>query len=188
MSPTYALLGLLLNGQQHGYCLKRTIDQEYAPFWRIDHAQLYRSLAKLARAGWVTARTEPGVGAPERKVYALSAEGKRVFVAWLSEPADDRNEFFVKLRLAHESHAPIAPLVEARRHLLNHERLARLQARNVAAESGDIGRLALARAALHETEAHLAELHLCRPLASQERTTAYDGGSQTTVIAGSDPR
>ena len=143
------MLGLLANGERYGYSLKRIIDEEFAPFWRIDHAQLYRSLAKLTRSGWVTVRTEPGVGAPERKVYALSAEGKRVFVAWLSEPADDRNEFFVKLRLAHESQAPIAPLVEARRHLLNHERLARLQARNVAAQSGDIGRLALARAALH---------------------------------------
>ncbi len=51
--PTHALLGLLVRGEQYGYDLKRTIDQEFAPFWRIDFAQLYRSLAKMSRAGWV---------------------------------------------------------------------------------------------------------------------------------------
>jgi DNA-binding PadR family transcriptional regulator len=36
MSPIHALLGLLVQGQRYGYDLKRTIDREFAPFWRID--------------------------------------------------------------------------------------------------------------------------------------------------------
>ena len=60
MSPIYPLLGLLATGERYGYELKRVVDDEYAPFWRIDFAQLYRSLAKMTRAGWVRVRVARG--------------------------------------------------------------------------------------------------------------------------------
>ena len=50
MNPSYALLGLLSGGERHGYDLKHTVDREFGPFWRIDFAQLYRSLAKMKRS------------------------------------------------------------------------------------------------------------------------------------------
>jgi molybdate-binding protein/DNA-binding PadR family transcriptional regulator len=187
MSPTHALLGLLANGERYGYSLKRTIDEEFAPFWRIDHAQLYRSLAKLTRAGWVTVRTEPGSGAPERKVYALTIQGMRIFKTWLSDPAGDRDEFFVKLLLGHATGAPVAHLVEAHRHRLGDERMARIEAYSKAIQTGDAGRLAAANAALHETDARFAELDLCDDLIANRHTAAGETDTCLRITGSDDP-
>ncbi|MCL4394476.1 MAG: helix-turn-helix transcriptional regulator [Chloroflexi bacterium] len=166
MSPLHPLLGLLLSGERHGYELKRIVDEEYAPYWHIDFAQLYRSLAKMTRQGWVEWRAESGDGAPDRKVYSLTSPGRAAFQAWLAEPAQDREEFFVKLRLAHECGAPIAPLVQDRRRKLEKELAGRLEAERAAQSSDDAGRLALANAALRETEAMLVGLDLTSAILS----------------------
>ena len=112
MSPLHALLGLLVRGERHGYELKRIVDEEFGPFWRIDYAQLYRSLARMRREEWVKVRVETGRGGPARKVYALTARGRRAYAAWLTEPPKERDEFFVKLRLANQSGISITNLVE----------------------------------------------------------------------------
>lgn len=186
LSPTHALLGLLLRGERHGYDLKRTIDQEFAPFWRIDFAQLYRSLARMARAGWVKARAAPGAGGPGRKVYALTARGRRVLEAWLAEPARAHDEFFVKLRLASEWGAPFAHLVETQRQAFEDERAQRAQAQRVAQEAGAAGRLVVAHAALRETEAALASLEVCAAVAASPQSAARLSATTQLTITGSD--
>ena len=187
MSPTHALLGLLVRGERHGYELKRTIDQEFAPFWRIDFAQLYRSLAKMQREGWVKARVEPGAGGPNRKVYALTARGRKALDAWLAEPARDRDEFFVKLRLATDTGSSSSQLVEQQRRALEDERDARLEMHRAAKDAGEPGRLALANAALRETEATLVALELSSAIVtSQRKTFAAESASSQIVITGSD--
>lgn len=187
MSPTYALLGLLARGERHGYELKRIVEQEFAPFWRIDFAQLYRSLAKMARDGWVKSRVESGSGGPSRKVYALTALGRRAYAEWLTEPPEDCDEFFVKLRLATDTGASPAQLIEYQRHALEDEREARLERHRAAREAGDTGRLALANAALRETEAMLVALDLSTAIASPESShRATEGASSQIVITGSD--
>ncbi len=187
MSPTHALLGLLVHGERHGYELKRTIDQEFAPFWRIDFAQLYRSLARMAREGWVKARVEPGQGGPDRKVYALTARGRKAFDAWLAEPPADRDEFFVKLRLATDTGASPAALIEQQRRALEDERAAHLEIHRAAKDAGDAGRLALANAALRGTEALLVTLELSSAIVSRRtRVRAADSAPGPIVITGSD--
>jgi molybdate-binding protein/DNA-binding PadR family transcriptional regulator len=187
MSPTHALLGLLTRGERHGYDLKRTIDQEFAPFWRIDFAQLYRSLARMAREGWVKARVEPGQGGPDRKMYALTARGRKVFDAWLAEPPADRDEFFVKLRLATDTGASPAALIEQQRRALESERAAHLEIHRAAKDAGDTGRLALANAALRGTEALLVTLELSSAIVSRRtRVRAADSASGPIAITGSD--
>lgn len=160
MTPTYALLGLLLSGERHGYDLKRTIDQEFAPYWRIDFGQLYRSLAKMQERGWVKAHSVRGSGGPARKVYALTAQGRHTFDTWLAEPAHDRNEFFVKLRLAAVAGVSADRLVAAQREALYRARATHTQSHRRAREAKDAARLVLADAALRETEASLSALDL----------------------------
>ncbi len=91
MNPTCALLGLLARGERHGYDLKRTVDQEFAPFWRIDYAQLYRSLAKMKRRGWIKARLQAGAGGPDRKVYALTAAGRAALEGLIPQAVERLN-------------------------------------------------------------------------------------------------
>jgi len=171
MSPTHALLGLLVRSERHGYELKRIVDQEFAPYWRIDFAQLYRSLAKMTRDGWVKPRVESGAGGPDRKVYALTARGRRAFDAWLAEPATDRDEFFVKLRLAADANKTV-PQLELQRRAFENEYAARSNAHQNARDAGDPGRLVLAHAALRETEASLAALDLFQAIAATPRGIA----------------
>jgi len=186
LSPAHALLGLLVRGERYGYDLKRTVDQEFAPFWRIDFAQLYRSLAKMQRAAWIRARVAPGAGGPERKVYTLTAAGRRAFDAWLADPAVDRDQFFVKLRLAADAGVSPAQLVEQQRRALEEERDARLEIHRAAKETGDRGRLALANAALRETEAMLVALELSAAIVSAPRSTDASETSRQITITGSD--
>jgi molybdate-binding protein/DNA-binding PadR family transcriptional regulator len=187
MAPTHALLGLLARGARHGYELKRTVDAEFAPYWRIDFAQLYRSLAKMTRAGWVKARVEPGAGGPDRKVYTLTARGRQTFDAWLGEPARDRDEFFVKVRFAAERGAPVTRLIEAQRRTRADEHSQRADAQRAAQDAGDPSRLVLAHAALRESQAALAALDLCEAVMPAPRgILSASVSAQPLVITGSD--
>lgn len=186
MSPLYPLLGLLTQGERHGYDLKRTIDREFAPYWRLDFAQLYRSLARLARAGWVKVRVEPGVGGPKRKVYALTPPGRRAFEAWLAEPAAEAAGFFVRIRLAALCGAPARGLVTARRRSLEEAHGAQMQAHRAALAAGDPGRLILTDAARRELEAALAALDVCEAVVPQEAGAAGAPAPGRVRITGSD--
>ncbi len=187
ISPTHALLGLLVSGERHGYQLKRTVDQEFAPYWQIDFAQLYRSLAKMTQAGWVEARVERGEAGPDRKVYSLTPSGRRALEEWLAEPACDRAEFFVKARLATECGVSTKHLVESQRRAFEDEHARHADAHRIAKEAGDTSRLLIAHAALRESEASLAALDLVdaiTPSASGSRKKTPR--SSALVITGSD--
>ncbi len=186
MNPSYALLGLLFNGERHGYDLKHTVDREFSPFWRIDFAQLYRSLAKMRRSGWIQPHVEPGAGGPDRKMYRLTPTGRKAFKAWLQTPVAGRDEFFVKVRLANAAGITIDRLVAAEREILENERAERLSALHAARDAGDAGRIVLADAAFRETEAALTALNLwtnAAPLSKSATTRTQPGN---IVITGSD--
>ncbi len=185
ISPLAPLLGLLMRGDQHGYALKRIVDAEFDPYWRIDFAQLYRSLAKMTRAGWVKARMESGAGGPERKLYSLTARGRRAFEDWLADPARDRDEFLVKVRLASACGAPFAHLIEPQRATLQEEHHRRAQAHHAARQQRDLGHLAFTHAALRETETSLATLDLCET-ATPPRLRACHASPDLAMITGSD--
>lgn len=186
MTPIYPLLGLLVQGERYGYELKRIVDQDYAPFWRIDFAQLYRSLAKMTRANWVKAQVTPSERGPDRKVYALTPRGRAEFDAWLDQPAHDREEFFVKLRLATALDAPVARMLDEQRGAFENERAARLESQHAARDGGDPGRLLIADAALRETEATLAALDLSTALLSNPRHAIHAAPRKPIAIVGSD--
>jgi len=187
MSPLYPLLGLLVRGEKHGYELKRIVDDEFAPYWRIDFAQLYRSLAKMTRQGAVkvsVARSESG---PARKVYALTARGRAEFDKWLAEPAHDCDEFFVKVRLAADSGASVAHLIDQQRSEFENERAVWVRRRRDAQATGDAGRLVFVHAALRETEAALSALDLYAALAPPSRATRVETVAIPVIIGSDDP-
>ena len=165
MTPTWPLLGLLLRGNKHGYELKRIVDQEFAPFWRIDFAQMYRSLAKMTTQGWVKSRIESSEGAPDRKTYSITARGRRAFEQWITEPTTDHDEFFVKLRLATDAQLPVAQLLESQRAQFESERQARKNAHEISRDAQNASQLVLAHAALRETEASISALDLYESVA-----------------------
>lgn len=186
MTPTFPLLGLLVKGAQYGYELKRIVDEEYAPFWKIDFAQLYRSLAKMTRAGWVSVQTERGEGGPDRKVYTLTPAGRAEFERWLAEPVQERDEFLVKLRLASAVNAPVARLLEEQRPKFETELAKRNEKHRAARNEGDPARMVFADAALRETEIALAVLDLSTAMTPSSRRAAKQSAERPLVIMGSD--
>lgn len=102
MSPLYPLLGLLARGEAYGYELKRIVESEFAPQWRIDFAQLYRSLAKLQANGFVRGRAAAGQGGPARRVYAITPRGRRALEHWLKDSEIARDEMWLQARFAQQ--------------------------------------------------------------------------------------
>ncbi|MBI5651274.1 MAG: hypothetical protein HZC40_12660 [Chloroflexi bacterium] len=111
---------------------------------------------------------------------------QRTFNAWLDEPARDRAEFFVQLRLATALNAPVARLLESQRRAFEQERDARAESHRTARDAGDAGRLLIADAALRETQAALDAIELSHAIAPRARGIARESSARPLVIIGSD--
>lgn len=89
MSVSHALLGVLAEGAAHGYDLKRAHDARFPGAKDLPYGQVYASLQRLERDGFVDVlETVQGSG-PERTVYAVTEAGRVELARWLSvcEPA-----------------------------------------------------------------------------------------------------
>jgi PadR family transcriptional regulator AphA len=82
----YILLGFLNYQPMTGYDLKQAIDESSAHFWHAHHSQIYTTLRKMEEEGLVTSKFVREESTPDRRVYTLTAAGRRAFAAWLDEP------------------------------------------------------------------------------------------------------
>lgn len=119
MSLDHALLVSLLEKPSSGYDLARRFDRSIGYFWHATHQQIYRVLARMEEAGWISGRVLPGEAAPDRKQFSVSGPGRRELSRWLAEPADlegVRDSLLVKLRgAAFDEPARLLPELEHHR-------------------------------------------------------------------------
>src|SRR5882757_636121 len=80
---TWALLGLLGRRPMSGYDLKRAIDRTIRHFWAASYGQIYPELKRLEAAGWIEG-SDGSRGGRARRVYAITAAGRRELRAWLA--------------------------------------------------------------------------------------------------------
>jgi DNA-binding PadR family transcriptional regulator len=101
MSVKYALLGILAERERHGYDLKGAFDDRVGEFWSLNYGQIYSTLDRLEREGLVERREEAQERRPDRKIYRVTARGRRELDRWLAKPVARaralRDELFVKL-------------------------------------------------------------------------------------------
>jgi DNA-binding PadR family transcriptional regulator len=119
VSVSYALLGLLEQTTRHGYDLKQSYDRRFGGSRPVRFGQVYRTLAQLVRDGRVEiVAVEPGAG-PDRKRYAITAEGVTDLEQWLAEPQDPEPQLqtvlFTKVVLALLSGRPAEQFLDAQR-------------------------------------------------------------------------
>ncbi len=88
MSIKYAILGLLHYKDMHGYRIKAHIERNFGNMWSINYGQIYPNLKKMEEEGLVTKKDVPQTGAPDRKLYALTKEGREAFTDWLFSPPE----------------------------------------------------------------------------------------------------
>ena len=104
LSFKHAILGLLADGPLHGYELKTLYQDQLVPSTTLNFGQVYTTLDRLQRDGWVEHDVVSQQERPDKKVYALTEEGRTRLREWLDAPSvlnlDMRNETCLKLMLA----------------------------------------------------------------------------------------
>jgi DNA-binding PadR family transcriptional regulator len=84
MSTAHVLLGLLVAGPRHGYDLKRAHDERLPQAKPLAFGQVYATLGRLERDGYVEQNGQDRDGGPDRTSYALTDVGREHLDAWLS--------------------------------------------------------------------------------------------------------
>jgi DNA-binding PadR family transcriptional regulator len=116
---SYALLGLLEGTSRHGYDLKQSYDRRFGGTKPIRFGQVYRTLAQLERDGRVEVVGHEAGSGPDRKRYAITADGVTDLDAWLSEPEQPQPQLqtvlFTKVVLALMSGRPAREYLDGQR-------------------------------------------------------------------------
>ncbi len=71
------VLGVLQDSPAHGYEIARRVKKLSASALELGENRLYPALKTLEEDGFVEAEWEPQEGRPPRKVYRLTADGRR---------------------------------------------------------------------------------------------------------------
>ncbi len=121
MALDHAILVSLSERTASGYDLARRFDASIGFFWPASHQQIYRVLARMQEAGWITSTLQAQDGRPDKKTYAITEAGYAELDRWSAEPSPReavRSDFTVKLRGFRD---PAAILAETRDRKADHE-------------------------------------------------------------------
>ncbi|MGN6254398.1 MAG: PadR family transcriptional regulator [Solirubrobacterales bacterium] len=112
-ATSYALLALLKEfGPSTSYDIKQALESSIQNFWPVPHTTAYEEPARLAAAGYLSARQEEG--GRRRRVYSLTAKGREALAAWANEPAAAAPQLRDELMLKVFAGADPAPLLQPR--------------------------------------------------------------------------
>jgi DNA-binding PadR family transcriptional regulator len=101
MALEHAILVSLSERPASGLELTRRFDRSLGFFWSATHQQIYRVLGRMDADGWVRVKHVVQQGRPDKKVYAVSAAGRRELARWVETPTQMeqfRSDVAVKLR------------------------------------------------------------------------------------------
>ncbi|MBX3053718.1 MAG: PadR family transcriptional regulator [Caldilineaceae bacterium] len=178
MSLKHTLLALLSAETGHGYELKKRFEEALGPLWPLREAQIYNNLRILEKEGLVSlAAVVAQEGGPDRKEYAVTAEGGRVLADWLATPVVEnqklKDDFYLKLsvlaRVLQDGPRLADLLWQQRTHYLQRLRELEDTLREAEAQEDSVTAALLEGAILH-TEADLAWLDRCESRLLPERT------------------
>ena len=109
MSLGHAILAALLDGEASGYDLAKRFDSSVANFWPATRQQMYRELDRLEAAKLVRARLVRQQDRPDKRVFRLSAAGRRelhTFIGRGPRVSKIRDELLVQMQGSDDSDAP----------------------------------------------------------------------------------
>ena len=110
---SYALLALLKEfGPSTSYEIKQTLESSIQNFWPVPHTTAYEEPARLAAAGYLSAKQDEG--GRRRRVYSLTEQGREALAAWADEPTATPPQLRDELMLKAFAGADPAPLLEPR--------------------------------------------------------------------------
>ena len=108
MTVRNALLALLEQGPMYGYQLRAEFERRTGATWPLNVGQVYTTLSRLERDGFVEGTEERGVddegSVMNRVMYVATAAGHEEVAAWFTTPVErtqpPRDELAIKLALA----------------------------------------------------------------------------------------
>lgn len=99
MALEHILLGLLREPGS-GYDIKHAFDEAIGHFWAAELSQVYPTLNRMERDGLLKSKSEPSDRGPPRKVYTVTAAGRRALHEWLAQApsvASERIEWLAQV-------------------------------------------------------------------------------------------
>jgi DNA-binding PadR family transcriptional regulator len=160
MSIGHTLLGLLERGPRHGYDLKRAYDEHFGHDRPLHYGQVYSTLSRLLRNGLIEESGVEAGGGPERKRYAVTAEGVTDVAGWLSTPEKPelymQSTLYTKVIIALMSDRNAEEVLDTQRA----EHLRAMRELTVRKRSGDLADQLICDHALFHLEADLRWLEL----------------------------
>ncbi|MCE5256104.1 MAG: PadR family transcriptional regulator [Spirochaetaceae bacterium] len=86
LRPEYVAMGLLAEGEAHGYELYRRFRLSLNDIWHMSESQFYATLRRMESHGLIVASApEKGEGAAKR-LLSLTPDGRQVLFKWIEEP------------------------------------------------------------------------------------------------------
>lgn len=81
------MLGLLADGEQSGYDLRRRIERSLGYFWAPARSQIYAVLPRLVQAGLARRRGVRQETRPDKQLYRVTPAGRAALAVWVDQPA-----------------------------------------------------------------------------------------------------
>ncbi len=97
-------LGTLCLTDATGYDIKKMFEAAFNHFHSASYGSIYPALNQLEDEGLISRRVEPGERHPDRKIYSITEQGRRILLDELAacEPTEVvRSEFMVLMFFAH---------------------------------------------------------------------------------------
>lgn len=93
----HAILAILTRGPLHGHAIGKQLDRLLHGLWAVNPGQVYATLGRLARDGWV-APVEDAPSVRRVRTYALLPAGRSALRRWLERPlgCDERADPFTR--------------------------------------------------------------------------------------------
>jgi DNA-binding PadR family transcriptional regulator len=86
VSLPHVLLGLLAQSPASGWDLRRRLAEDPARGWSADLSQIYPTLRRLLRGGFVSLKRRRSQEGPPRREYRVTPSGRGELREWLAEP------------------------------------------------------------------------------------------------------
>ena len=120
MSVRYGMLALLERRSMHGYELGRELKGELGVEWAVNYGQVYTTLERLVRDGFVVqSDTVEVADAPDRKLYTLTPAGRVELRRWFLSPVEGaevrRDELFAKILFGLTSDVDVTEIIQVQR-------------------------------------------------------------------------
>jgi DNA-binding PadR family transcriptional regulator len=102
MSVRHALLGLLSERPKYGHQLRQEFEEKTGDVWPLNVGQVYTTLQRLERDGFVESDSEDSEGSQKR--FRITSSGAHELAEWLNTPNDltvpPRDELVIKVLVA----------------------------------------------------------------------------------------